>query len=153
MEIPILYALAAPERLENEFRPFDPVAASPLEFEPVREEDFPMFRLGVDAGREGGTAPALYNAANEEAVRAFLEERLDFPGIPAVVERVLESADPGSAASLEGLHAADEEGRRRAREEIRRRGSGRGTRPVLGGATFADPDAGPEDAQERKRDT
>ena len=72
MEVPILYALSAPERLANEYRRFDPVEAGALEFERLRKDDFPMFGLGVAAGRDGGTRPAAYNAANEIAVRAFL---------------------------------------------------------------------------------
>ena len=127
MEVPVLYALAGPERLENEFRAFDPLDASPLVFEPLRRVDFPMFDLGVEAGRSGGTAPATYNAANEIAVRAFLEGRLGFPGIPAVVEKVLASSGAtGQAESIEHLVEVDAEARARAEEAI-------GTRAVTGG--------------------
>jgi 1-deoxy-D-xylulose-5-phosphate reductoisomerase len=126
MEVPVLYALAAPERLENEFRPFDPIDASPLAFERMRREDFPMFDLGVEAGRAGGTAPAIYNAANEIAVRAFLEGKLDFTGIPAVVEGVLALTAVDRAESVEHLVAVDTEARARAAEEI-------GTRVGTGG--------------------
>jgi 1-deoxy-D-xylulose-5-phosphate reductoisomerase len=116
MEIPILYALAAPERLPNEFRSFDPIADGPLEFESVREAAFPMFGLGVAAGRAGGTQPAVYNAANEVAVRAFLDHELSFPGIPAVVETVMTDMAPRPVRSLADLEAADLEARARARE-------------------------------------
>jgi 1-deoxy-D-xylulose-5-phosphate reductoisomerase len=119
MEVPILYALAAPERLATEFRPLDPIAAGPLVFEPVREAEFPMFGLGVAAGRAGGTQPAVYNAANEVAVRAFLDHELSFPGIPAVVESVLSGMEPRPVRSLEDLAAADLEARVRAREAAR----------------------------------
>ena len=119
MEVPILYALAAPERLATEFRPFDPIADGPLVFEPVREAEFPMFGLGVAAGRAGGTQPAVYNAANEVAVRAFLDHELSFPGIPAVVEQVLIGMAPRPVRSLEDLAAADLEARERAREATR----------------------------------
>lgn len=119
MEIPILYALAAPERLPNEFRSFDPIADGPLEFEPVREVEFPMFGLGVAAGRAGGTQPAVYNAANEVAVRAFLDRELSFGGIAAVVETVLTEMDPRPVGSLADVEAADLEARARARETAR----------------------------------
>lgn len=119
MEVPILYALAAPERLPNEFRSFDPIADGPLEFEPIRKAEFPMFGLGLAAGRAGGTQPAVYNAANEIAVRAFLDHELSFPGIPAVVEEVLTEMEPHPVRSLDDLEAADLEARARAREAAR----------------------------------
>ena len=118
MEIPIQYALSAPEHLPNEFRSFDPVEASPLEFERLRLEDFPMFELGVEAGRSGGTAPAVYNAANEVAVRAFLDGRLGFLGIPDVVETVLSSMPTTPVESLEHLVEVDAEARSRSRESV-----------------------------------
>jgi 1-deoxy-D-xylulose-5-phosphate reductoisomerase len=128
MEVPILYALSAPERLENDFRSFDPVQASPLEFERLRHEDFPMFDLGVEAGRAGGTAPAVYNAANEVAVRSFLEGRLSFLGISRAVERVLSSMAPEPVENVEHLIAVDREARSRAREAV-------GTPSPTGGET------------------
>src|SRR5690606_6189591 len=74
MELPILYALTHPHRARDAMtRPFDPVAAGPLEFEPVDTCRFRAFALGVEAGRCGGTAPAVFNAANEVAVQAFME--------------------------------------------------------------------------------
>ncbi len=118
MEVPILYALAAPERLPNEFEPFDPVRAGPLEFEPLRREAFPMFDIGLDAARVGGTAPAAFSAANEVAVAAFLADALDFPGIPRVVGAVLDSWDGGQADSVEAVVVADAEARRRATEMV-----------------------------------
>ena len=118
MEVPILYALAAPDRLPNEFEPFDPVRAGPLEFEPLRRDAFPMFEIGLAAGRAGGTAPAAYSAANEVAVEAFLKDELDFLGIPRVVESVLDSWDGGPADSVQAVVAADAEARRRAKEVL-----------------------------------
>jgi 1-deoxy-D-xylulose-5-phosphate reductoisomerase len=119
MEVPILYALAAPERLPNEFRSFDPISDGPLEFEHMRNAEFPMFGLGVAAGRAGGTQPAVYNAANEVAVRAFLDHELSFPGIPAVVEDVLTAMEPRPVKTLDDLGAVDLEARARAREAAR----------------------------------
>jgi 1-deoxy-D-xylulose-5-phosphate reductoisomerase len=118
MEMPILYALTAPERIADPRVPFDPVDAGPLEFEELRHEAFPMFDLGVVAGRAGGTAPAAYSAANEIAVAAFLRDEIGFLDIARVVERVLEGWDEGPAASVGEVIAADREARRRAREQV-----------------------------------
>lgn len=128
MEIPILYALSAPERLENEFQPFDPVQSGPLEFEKLRHEDFPMFDLGVAAGRSGGTAPAVYNAANEVAVRSFLEGRLTFTGIPVLVEAVLSEMHSSAVESVEHLVSVDAEARSRALEGVGTPSARRGDR-------------------------
>jgi 1-deoxy-D-xylulose-5-phosphate reductoisomerase len=107
MELPILYALAHPERLPYASRRFDPLAAGSLSFERVREEDFPAFRLGVQAGRAGGCAPAVYNAANEVAVAAFLNGTLGFSGIPAAVEAALSGWGGGPVRELDDVLEAD----------------------------------------------
>jgi 1-deoxy-D-xylulose-5-phosphate reductoisomerase len=121
MELPILYALTHPERIEDTgTRAFDPLAAGSLTFEPVDEARFGAFRLGVQAGRTGGTAPAVYNAANEVAVAAFLGGELGFRGIAAVIEAVLEAHNPCSADSLDAVLAADAEARNAARSAIKR---------------------------------
>lgn len=119
MELPILYALTHPERLpDHGVRRFDPVAAGQLTFEPVRQDAFPAFTLGVAAGRAGGTAPAVYNAGNEAAVAAFLAGRLPFGRIAEVIGAVLESHHPAPADSVEAVRAADAWARRRAEELI-----------------------------------
>jgi len=107
MELPVLYALSYPERLGYECRRFDPVAAGTLTFEPVDEARFPMFRLGVDAGRAGGTAPAVFNAANEVAVARFLDGSLGFSGIAGAVGHTLREWGGGAADSLEAVLRAD----------------------------------------------
>jgi 1-deoxy-D-xylulose-5-phosphate reductoisomerase len=107
MEIPVLYALAYPERLPYACRRFDPVAAGALTFEPVRADLFRAFALGVDAGRAGGTAPAVFNAANEVAVAAFLEGALSFPGIAAAIDDALSRWPGGEAATLDDVLRAD----------------------------------------------
>lgn len=115
MELPILYALTYPERLADNGAPrFDPVAAGPLTFEPLRKDAFPAFELGVEAGRRGGTAPAVFNAANEVAVKAFLEGRIPFGGIAATIERVLGAHDPVPAQDLAAVIAADRWARKQA---------------------------------------
>lgn len=118
MELPILYALTAPEHVADGAEPFDPVAAAPLEFESLRRDAFPMFTLGVDAGRAGGTHPAAYNAANEVAVEAFLREEIGFVDIARTVEGVLASWEHGPAATVAEVEAADQAARRDAREQI-----------------------------------
>jgi 1-deoxy-D-xylulose-5-phosphate reductoisomerase len=118
MEIPILYALTHPDRLPDGGRPFDPVEASPLTFEPVDHARFPTFGLGVAAGRAGGTAPAVYNASNEVAVAAFLDGRLRFVDIPRVIERTLDACGAGPLTTLDAVRAADGEARSRARSAI-----------------------------------
>ncbi|MFQ5747318.1 MAG: 1-deoxy-D-xylulose-5-phosphate reductoisomerase [Gemmatimonadota bacterium] len=118
MEVPILYALGLPHRLADAFPPFDPIAASPLTFEALRREAFPMFDLGVAAGRDGGDRTTVYNAANEIAVLAFLDGRLSFPGIAEAVRRTLASCPRADVASLEALEAADARARATAEAEV-----------------------------------
>ncbi|RMH11542.1 MAG: 1-deoxy-D-xylulose-5-phosphate reductoisomerase [Gemmatimonadetes bacterium] len=122
MELPILYALTHPERLPDEaLRTFDPVRASPLTFEPIDSGAFRLFALGVEAGRRGGTATAVYNAANEIAVRAFLEERITFPGMADVVEAALTAVAVRNVESLDDVLRADREAREAARRAVESR--------------------------------
>jgi 1-deoxy-D-xylulose-5-phosphate reductoisomerase len=115
MELPILYALTHPERIPDTATPaFDPVALSPLTFEPVRHEHFPTLQLGIDAGRAGGAAPAVFNAANEQAVEIFLQGRMRFGDIPRAIAAALDRLGGEPAGSLEELRAAD----RAARELV-----------------------------------
>lgn len=108
MELPILYALTHPERVpDSGAQWFDPVAAGPLTFEPVRADVFEAFALGVEAGRAGGTAPTAFNAANEVAVSGFLDGRIRLGRIPQVIAHVLEWHDPVPADSLEAVLEAD----------------------------------------------
>ena len=114
MELPILYALTHPERVPDAGAQwFDPVAAGPLTFETLRRGDFPAFRLGVEAGAAGGTAPTVYNASNEVAVDAFLEGRISFGMIGEMIETVLQSHDVQPAGDLETVLAADSWARER----------------------------------------
>jgi len=115
MELPILYALTHPERCSDTgVRSFDPVAAGPLTFEPLRREVFRAFHAGVEAGRQGGTAPAAFNAANEIAVEAFLAGRIAFGRISEVIEGTLDRHPPAPAVSLEAVRAADADARSQA---------------------------------------
>ena len=116
MELPVLYALTHPERVSDDgVRPFDPVACSPLTFEPVRYDQFPALRLGVQAGRSAGAAPAVFNAANEQAVALFLEGRITFNDIASAIGAALDALGDTASGSREALLAVDAEARRHVR--------------------------------------
>ncbi|MEQ1690205.1 MAG: 1-deoxy-D-xylulose-5-phosphate reductoisomerase [Gemmatimonas sp.] len=113
MELPILCALTWPERVPDSGIPvFDPVASGDLTFEAVRQVDFPMLGLGIAAGRAGGAAPAVYNAANEAAVALFLAGRLRFGEIPVLVGRALDEHVAEATVSMDALWRADAAARR-----------------------------------------
>ncbi|MGH7498539.1 MAG: 1-deoxy-D-xylulose-5-phosphate reductoisomerase [Gemmatimonadales bacterium] len=117
MELPILYALTHPSRLPDAgVRRFDPVAAGPLTFEPVRHDVFRALGAGIAAGRAGGVSPAVFNAANEEAVAAFLCGTIPFGRISEVIEGVLDSHPGAPATGLDAVREADRWARARARE-------------------------------------
>lgn len=118
MELPILYALTHPARVEDMGTRFDPVAAGSLTFEALDVERFPTFGLGVAAGRAGGTAPAVFNAANEVAVEAFLTDRLPFCGVGDTIDAVLQAHAPRSLDSIETVLDADGWARRAALDHI-----------------------------------
>lgn len=124
MELPVLYALTHPERVPDDgVAPFDPVLASPLTFEPVREADFPAFALGMAAGRSGGAAPAVFNAANEVAVALFLDGQMSFTGIAAAIGSALEGLARVPAGGRDALLAADAAARAHVRAWSDRHGS------------------------------
>ena len=117
MELPVLYALTHPERLPDEgLAPFDPAGASPFTFEPVDKARFPALQLGIDAGRRGGAAPAVYNAANEQAVALFLAGKIRFGDIPRAIETALESLEDLPGKTREQLLAADAAARQKVME-------------------------------------
>jgi 1-deoxy-D-xylulose 5-phosphate reductoisomerase len=117
MELPVLYALTHPERLgDTGVPPFDPVELSPLTFERVRYSDFPALRAGVEAGRRGGAAPAVFNAANEQAVALFLEGRISFLDIPRTIDAALDALGDSDGSNRDALLTADECARRKVRE-------------------------------------
>ncbi|WP_026929237.1 1-deoxy-D-xylulose-5-phosphate reductoisomerase [Glycomyces tenuis] len=99
MRLPIAHALAWPDRLPGSARPVDWTKAGDWHFEPLDETAFPAVALAKDAGRAGGVMPAVYNAANEEAVAAFREGRLPFLGIVDTVAAVIDAAPGGYAGS------------------------------------------------------
>ena len=108
MELPVLYALTHPERLADDAMPrFDPVAWPALRFERVRMEDFPALALGLGAGRRGGVAPAVFNAANEQAVSLFLGNRIRFMEIARAIESALAHCADGPGNTRAAVLAAD----------------------------------------------
>jgi len=121
MELPILYALTHPARLADPgVRRFDPVRAGSLTFEAVDPLRFPAFRLGFEAGRIGGTAPAVFNGANEVAVAGFLEGRLPFGRLASVIEAALAQHRPTRVDTLDTVLEADREARAKAAEAMRK---------------------------------
>ena len=114
MRVPISFALTYPERSETPVPALDLASGLTLEFQPPDLDTFPLLALARAAGEEGGTAPCVFNAANEVAVAAFLEGRLPFLGIAAVVEETLAGADTSAAHDLDELIAADTDARRLA---------------------------------------
>jgi 1-deoxy-D-xylulose-5-phosphate reductoisomerase len=112
MRVPISYALTYPERAATPVAPLDLAGGLTLEFGAPDLEAFPCLALARAAGKTGGTAPCVLNAANEIAVAAFLKGELPFLGIPDVVERTLAQADAGPARGVRDLEAVDAEARR-----------------------------------------
>jgi len=111
MRIPIAYALSYPDRLTNDLPALDLAKAGPLAFFPPDAKKFPCLRLAFAAARVGGTAPVVLNAANEEAVAAFLENKICFHEIPKVIEKTLEKHTAKTDPSLEEILLADGEAR------------------------------------------
>ncbi len=107
MCVPILYALAHPERLPLETPRLDLAEVGKLEFFPPDTDKFPCLRLAFEAGRRGGTAPAILNAANEAAVDLFLRDKIRFAEIPVLLESVLGRASITELQAIEQAVAAD----------------------------------------------
>lgn len=120
MELPILYALTYPDRVCDSGVPaFDPVALSPLQFEPVRRAEFPALDLGLAAGRAAGAAPAVFNAANEQAVALFLGGAIRFGDIARAIESALDTLSAAPGGSLNAILNADADARRHVQELFR----------------------------------
>ncbi|HEV7993636.1 MAG TPA: 1-deoxy-D-xylulose-5-phosphate reductoisomerase [Gemmatimonadaceae bacterium] len=120
MELPVLYALTYPDRVpDTGVPPFDPVELSPLTFERVRTREFPALELGMQAGRRGGAAPAVFNAANEQAVAYFLEGTIRFGDIPRAIESALTRLGDAASGTRDAILAADASARRHVQELFR----------------------------------
>ena len=107
MCFPIQYALTWPRRIKGGLRPLDFPALAKLEFEAPRTADFPAIDLARRAGRQGGTLPAVLNAANEVAVEAFRTGKILFPGIWKCVAAVMDAHPVQPSTTLDSVVAAD----------------------------------------------
>ena len=114
MRVPISHALGFPQRIESGASRLDLAAIGQLSFERPDALRFPCLGLAYEALRQGGTAPAVLNAANEIAVAAFLEGKLRYTAIPQVIEHALGSTPATAADSLETVLEADRRARRAA---------------------------------------
>jgi 1-deoxy-D-xylulose-5-phosphate reductoisomerase len=123
MRLPIAYALFYPERMDNAFGAIDWSKLGRLDFEVPDPSTFRCLPLAYDAGRQGGTAPACLNGANEVAVDGFLKGRLRWVDIPTVIEGVMRRFVASEPRDLEDVLAADAEGRVLATEELARVGT------------------------------
>jgi 1-deoxy-D-xylulose-5-phosphate reductoisomerase len=116
----IQYALTFPERHSCELPPLDLTQLSALHFEAPDVERFPCIGLAYRALRAGGTLATAMNAANEEAVRGFIEERISLTDIPRIIETVMDRHVPMPADNLDAILTADRNARRDAVLEIER---------------------------------
>ena len=117
MELPILYALTYPNRMEDvALQAYDPLRSSPLTFEPIDDAAFPLFEVGVRAGRTGECAPAVYNAANEIAVQAFLESTIRFPEMADLVSGTIDQIGNSAVTGVEDVLESDRSARSVATE-------------------------------------
>jgi 1-deoxy-D-xylulose-5-phosphate reductoisomerase len=119
MRLPILYALAYPERPASTLK-FDLAQLTQLNFEQPDLVRFPCLRLAYEAAEAGQSACIALNAADEVAVAAFLAHEIPFLGIPRTIEEVLELTPAARPASISEVLAADREARARAREVVAR---------------------------------
>ena len=109
MRLPLLYALSWPERIYTDWEPLNLVKAGSLTFKEPDHQKYPCMGLAYAAGRSGGAMPAVLNAANEQAVALFLEEKISFLDIPRVIEKVCDrfAIHNSSNPSLDDILAAD----------------------------------------------
>jgi len=116
MRLPLLYALSWPERIHTDWKPFDLVKSGDLTFREPDHEKYPCMQLAYAAGRAGGSMPAVLNAANEQAVALFLEEKIQFLDIPKLIEKACDKHQPDNCESpgLDDILAAD----KWARQEV-----------------------------------
>ena len=125
MRVPIQYAMFYPDVPESAFVGGGPTELGPLHFEPVDATRYPCFGLIVEAGRTGGTAPAVAAVADEVAVSAFVSGAIGFGTIPAVIEAAISAVAPSPASDLGAILAAEAEARAAAEREVERLAGGR----------------------------
>ncbi|MDP7994124.1 MAG: 1-deoxy-D-xylulose-5-phosphate reductoisomerase [Synechococcus sp. SP2 MAG] len=122
MKLPILYCMSWPSRLETPWRRLDLTEVGQLSFRAPDPAKYPCMDLAYAAGRAGGTMPAVLNAANEEAVAQFLEEKIHFLDIPKMIEGACEQhkADLAANPCLDDVLAVDQWARQAVREQVKR---------------------------------
>lgn len=108
MKVPIQYALTYPDRLPSQTSPLNLAEIAMLHFKQMDFERFPCLRMAYDAGKAGGTAPAVFNAANEVAVERFITGEIAFTDIEIIIEHVLERHSATPFPILEEIFEADE---------------------------------------------
>jgi 1-deoxy-D-xylulose-5-phosphate reductoisomerase len=118
MRVPIAFALAWPERIETPVERLDLASVGSLDFEAPDPETFRCLELARQAGLAGGISPCVLNASDEVAVQAFLDGRIRFPDIAALIERVLDDVGTGPARDFRELFAIDEAARERTEELV-----------------------------------
>jgi 1-deoxy-D-xylulose-5-phosphate reductoisomerase len=118
MRVPIAHALGFPERIDSGATPLDLAALGQLSFDRPDARRFPCLGLAYAALRQGGTAPAVLNAANEVAVAAFLDGKLRYTAIPQVIEHALARQPAAAADSLDAVLEADRAARRAATDGV-----------------------------------
>lgn len=114
MRIPIAYALAYPHRLKGDWKPLELTQHGELNFLAVEEKRFPALALAYEALKEGGTMPAVLNAANEVAVAAFLEDRIGFREIHRIIDKTMQCHSPKRARVVEEILEVDRWAREKA---------------------------------------
>ena len=118
MRLPIQYALSWPDRFDYSFEQLDLVKAASLTFEAPDLEAFPSLKIAVDCGKAGGTLPCAFNAANEEAVNAFLYDKIKYLDIPYITAAVTQAHDNVVAPQIEDIEQADAWARAEAQRVI-----------------------------------
>ena len=118
MRLPIQYALSYPCRYHKAFDQLDLIKAGTLTFEAPDMEAFPSLRIAIDCGKAGGTLPCVFNAANEEAVYAFLDNKIKYLDIPYITEKVASLHKNIAAPCIEEIERADAEARAAAQSII-----------------------------------
>jgi 1-deoxy-D-xylulose-5-phosphate reductoisomerase len=108
MRLPLLYALSWPNRIYTDWQQLDLVKAGDLTFKAPDHQKYPCMQLAYAAGRAGGSMPAVLNAANEQAVALFLDEKIEFLDIPRCIEWVCDRHTNNSNPSLDDIVAADQ---------------------------------------------
>lgn len=118
MRLPIQFALSWPDRFDYSFEQLDLVKAASLTFEAPDLEAFPSLKIAVDCGKAGGTLPCAFNAANEEAVNAFLHDKIKYLDIPYITSMVTQAHENVLQPQIEDIEMADAWARRKAKEVI-----------------------------------